>query len=165
MEPNHARSDTMDFVPTFFEFTRFIPIILILAYAAICDHKTGHVPNQTWKYAPFGLISTILTLLFYPNLLTLTATSIALTTTLSLTLFYLGIWGGADAKALITIALCTPLTPLWSTPTMLPLMALALAGPIAITYTLVKQPKQFLHAKVRYLPFILAGYIITILLF
>lgn len=148
------------------ELIRFIPIIIILIYAALSDHKTSHVQNQAWKYAPAGLILTILTIIFYPNLLTTTLISIALTTLLSLLLFYLRMWGGADAKALILIALSTPLTPLWHTPiTYLPLVTLAIAGLIAIAYTIIKHPKNFLKAKVRYIPFLLTGYIITILVF
>ena len=151
---------------TILEVLRFIPLLFILSYAAYSDHKTSYASNKLWLYAPIGLASTVLTLFLYPQLTTLTIISTIATTTLSLILFYVGAWGGADAKALITIALATPLTPIWGTPiTILPLIVIAIAGPIAITYTISKHPKNLLKAKVRYLPFLLAGYIITILIF
>jgi len=150
---------------TALEIIRIVPVILILVYAAICDHKTGHAPNRTWMYMPTGLFLTALTVLIYPQTLTLTVISILATVGLSLALFYCRMWGGADAKALIFIALCMPLTSFGGVTMILPLTVMVLAGPIAIAYTVFKQPKNLLHAKIRYLPFIFAAFVLTVLIF
>ncbi len=151
------------------ETIRFLTVIIILAYASYCDIKTGQVPNKTWIYTPIGLAMTTLSLLVYPILTALTLVSITMATALSLLLFYFGAWGGADAKALILIAVCTPLYPLWHTLTytpflLLPLTTLLIASPIAIIAATIRKPKDLLHAKIRFLPFTLTGYIITILI-
>ena len=147
------------------EATRFLPIIFILIYGAICDHKTAEAPNKLWLYMPAALFFTCLTLLFYPQYTILTIISAALTIGLSLALFYTRMWGGADAKALIMLAVATPLPPVWITPMLYPLVLLVLTGITAIIYTASKHPKNLFKTKIRYLPFLAAAYIFTTVYF
>lgn len=147
------------------EATRFIPPLLILIYGAICDHKTAQAPNKLWIYTPAGLFFTALTLAFYPQNIALTIISASLTVVLSLALFYLNMWGGADAKALILLAASTPLPPIWVAPMLYPATILILASLTAIIYTASKRPKNFMKTKIRYLPFIAAAYIFTFIFF
>jgi len=147
------------------EATRFLPIIFILIYGAICDYKTAEAPNKLWLYMPVALFFTCLTLLFYPQYTVLTIISAALTIGLSLALFYLNMWGGADSKALILIAVATPLPPIWIAPMLYPMVILVLTGLTAILYTASKHPKNLFAAKIRYLPFMAAAYIFTALTF
>lgn len=147
------------------EATRFIPPLLILIYGAICDHKTAQAPNKLWIYTPAGLFFTALTLAFYPQNTPLVLISAILTITLSLVLFYSRMWGGADAKALIMLAVATPLPPVWIAPMLYPLVLLVLTGITAIIYTASKHPKNLFKTKIRYLPFLAAAYIFTTVYF
>jgi preflagellin peptidase FlaK len=148
-----------------FEVIRFFPPILLLIYAAICDYKTGYAPNKLWKYIPIPLFFTCLTLLFYPQNTILTLVSAGLTIVLSLALFYLKMWGGADSKALILIAVATPLPPIWITPMLYPMIILVLTGITAVLYSASKHPKNLFKQKIRYLPFMAAAYIFTAIFF
>ena len=90
--------------------------MLVLSYASWSDYKTREVSNRVWLlFAPvaFGLTTTEL-LLAVPNgtsdLLPY-ATCFGLTSGFAILIFYTGGFGGADAKALMCLALALPFYP------------------------------------------------------
>jgi preflagellin peptidase FlaK len=86
--------------------------LFFFAVGSVLDLKTREVSNKLWLI--FGLISAVLSasrLLIEPSWLILTLGSIGLTTLVSFGLFYLGLFGGADAKAIICLGIALPLIP------------------------------------------------------
>jgi len=106
--------------------------LLFLIYASWSDFKTREVSNRVWMFfAPFAFLLTLTQFLFYPppfrflflpnlditvNALVNYGISFAVTSIFSIALFYVGAFGGADAKALMCLALVTPLPPSLITP-------------------------------------------------
>lgn len=134
---------------------RLVPLIAVLAYAAWKDHKHGEVTNKIWLYTPIGLALTVAEYAsVFPMILVVCTLSIVAATVFSLVLFYLNQWGGADTKALITIASCYPLTPLLSlTPlTFMPILTLLFAAIVAAIVGTVKKKKTL-----KFLPYLLLG--------
>jgi len=101
----------MQFVINIFRITMSL---MFLGYASWSDIKTREVDNKVWLlYAPLGLIFTLIEGFLYRdyNYWLLTGTSVAVTCILAIALFYLGAFGGADAKALMCLALALPIHP------------------------------------------------------
>jgi len=96
-----------------FDAARIILCVSFLIYASWCDYKTREVSNKVWLI--FGPIALVLTglqfVLFSPELLVNYALSFGVTSALGLVIFYVGGFGGADAKALMCIALALPIYP------------------------------------------------------
>jgi preflagellin peptidase FlaK len=92
---------------------RVLLCLFIFAYASWRDLKTREVSNKVWAVmAPLALALTLYQfLLFSPELLPFYAISFAITAALSVALFYVGAFGGADAKALMCLALALPIYP------------------------------------------------------
>ncbi|MDH5447896.1 MAG: prepilin peptidase [Candidatus Bathyarchaeota archaeon] len=97
-------------------WTRIIISLIFLAYASWSDFKTREVSNNVWTvFAPVAFLLTFAQFLFFPPFIdTLQSminygVSFAITSIFSIALFYVGAFGGADAKALICIALAMPL--------------------------------------------------------
>ncbi|RLI43142.1 hypothetical protein DRO59_01900 [Candidatus Bathyarchaeota archaeon] len=92
---------------------RTMVTLIFLLYASWSDYKTREVSNNVWiLFAPPAFTLTFLELLFYnPSLLYLYGLCFALTSAFAITLFYLGGFGGADAKALMCLALALPFFP------------------------------------------------------
>ncbi|MEM3725850.1 MAG: A24 family peptidase C-terminal domain-containing protein [Candidatus Bathyarchaeia archaeon] len=85
-----------------------------LTYASWSDFKTREVSNTVWLfYAPPAFMLTAIELLLYGNSqkLLLYGLCFGLTATFAIILFYTGGFGGADAKALICLALALPFYP------------------------------------------------------
>lgn len=84
-----------------------------LLYASWSDYKTREVSNTVWTlFAPLGLTLTIIdTYSGDPSSLIPYGICFALTTAVSLALFYSGGFGGADSKALMCLALALPFYP------------------------------------------------------
>jgi preflagellin peptidase FlaK len=86
--------------------------LTILIVASVYDLYKREVPNRLWILSlPFAAILTILNIWFEPSQLTMTIISITVTSMIALLIFYLGLFGGADAKALIVLAIAHPLAP------------------------------------------------------
>ena len=86
--------------------------LLFLGYASWSDIKTREVTNRVWLlYAPLGFMFTLLDGFLYgsSNYWILFGVSVVTTWTLAVALFYLGAFGGADAKAFICLALAFPI--------------------------------------------------------
>jgi preflagellin peptidase FlaK len=85
-----------------------------LIYASWSDYKTREVSNMVWiLFAPLAFTLTLLEI--YTNYgfsqLPLYGICFALTATFAVILFYSGGFGGADAKALMCLALALPFFP------------------------------------------------------
>ncbi len=92
---------------------RVILCLAFFVYASFSDLRTREVSNKVWVVmAPLALALTFFQfVVFSPEALPLYAISFVITAVLSIALFYLGAFGGADAKALICLALALPLYP------------------------------------------------------
>jgi Flp pilus assembly protein protease CpaA len=143
-----------------FDLIRLAPLAAILFIAAQQDHKTGEVKNKLWLYFIIGgLLSVINYTVFYPEFAALAVTSAGVAVAISLILFYVGGWAGADGKALITIGCSAPLTPvIFGQVTFTPLIVLWVSFAAGIIYALAKHKKQ-----IRFLPAILLGFIVACL--
>ena len=89
--------------------------LLFLTAASIHDIKSREVPNSIWiVFALIGLALTLISLALSgwnrTTILTWLVTA-AVTVGLSMALFYLGLFGGADAKALMCLAAAMPTQP------------------------------------------------------
>jgi len=99
------------------ELLRVAVSFLFLAASSWYDFKTREVPNHMWAFfAPTGLALT--SLQYYLNYLSgetgfpvVWLLSISLTAGISAALFYIGFFGGADAKALICLSIALPVHP------------------------------------------------------
>ncbi|HDS44632.1 MAG TPA: A24 family peptidase [Methanomicrobia archaeon] len=131
----------------------------ILCYACYSDLKTRTVSNKLWLL----LLAVGLPLALYngyrsgvPFLIGL-GYSIGFTTLLAYLFFYLNLFGGADAKALMGIALLIPTNPLFAAPIPDPFpfaittlfngaMLSVLVFPLMFLYNVVKLPPSELRA-------------------
>lgn len=147
------------------EYARLTGILAVVGYAAYQDHKHGQVPNKTWKYSAIALPLTFAEYAYFaPVLLIPAAISIGLTFAIGLSVFYVADrfkqrWGGADTKALLTIACGMPLTPvIWQGSFLMftPLMALFLGTVFALWVAFFKKQRN-----VRFIPFLLVGLILA----
>jgi preflagellin peptidase FlaK len=99
-----------------FDAARIILCLSFLIYASWSDYKTREVSNKVWVImGPVALILTSFQFLVYsPQPLQLVIAyglSFAITSALAIVVFYAGGFGGADAKALMCIALALPIYP------------------------------------------------------
>lgn len=96
-----------------FDEARIILCLGFLVYASWSDHKTREVSNKVWVVlGPSALVLTAFQFfMFVPELLLTYVLSFAITSALALAIFYIGGFGGADAKALMCIALALPVYP------------------------------------------------------
>ncbi|MEM3458644.1 MAG: A24 family peptidase C-terminal domain-containing protein [Candidatus Bathyarchaeia archaeon] len=87
--------------------------LAFLAYASFSDYKTREVSNSVWiLFAPPAFALTFMELiLFEQSQLPFYGLSFGLTSAFAIILFYSGGFGGADAKALMCLALALPFYP------------------------------------------------------
>jgi preflagellin peptidase FlaK len=95
---------------------RILLCLSFLIYASWSDYKTREVSNKVWVIlGPTTLMLTSLQFLLFSTqpfqLITSYILSFGITSALALVVFYLGGFGGADAKAFICIALALPIYP------------------------------------------------------
>jgi len=82
------------------------------ALGSVFDLKTREVPDWVWMgYGPIGLVLTLIGLSLNSSYLILAIFSVGMTTLLSFALLYFGLFGGADAKAIICLGMTLPLIP------------------------------------------------------
>ena len=101
-----------------FDGARTIVCLSFLIYASWSDYKTREVSNKVWIIlGPLALALTAFQfLVFDPEHLLTYVLSFAVTSALALLIFYAGGFGGADAKALMCIALALPVYPSYFLP-------------------------------------------------
>jgi len=87
--------------------------LVFLLYASWSDNKTREVSNTVWTvFAPLAFVLTITELYFYQfSQIPLYGICFGLTALFSIVIFYAGGFGGADAKALMCLALVLPFFP------------------------------------------------------
>lgn len=92
------------------DVARVVLSLAFLIYASWSDWKNREVSNKVWiLFAPLAFVLTIIQFTLYsPELLAIFGVSFAITSAMSIALFYLGGFGGADAKALMCLALALP---------------------------------------------------------
>jgi preflagellin peptidase FlaK len=97
----------------FFDAARIFLCLAVFVYASWSDWKKREVSNKAWLImAPVAFALTFVQFVFYsPNWLQLFGLSFGITAGLSIALFYAGAFGGADAKALMCLALALPVYP------------------------------------------------------
>lgn len=95
------------------EAARIVLALSFFAYASWADWKSREVTNSVWiVLAPIAFaLTTVQFVLFSPELFVNYALSFGITSGLAVVLFYLGAFGGADAKALMCLALALPVFP------------------------------------------------------
>jgi preflagellin peptidase FlaK len=95
------------------DLARAILALAFLFYASWSDSKTREVSNTVWLvFAPFAFILTFAEILLYQSSQFLFfGICIGLTTLFAFAVFYAGGFGGADAKALMCLALAVPFYP------------------------------------------------------
>lgn len=122
-------------------FLQILTSMTMLGIASFLDIRTREVPNKLWTiFLPFSTLVTALSIIEDPTQVTLIVTSIVVTSGIALLIFYLGLYGGADAKALITLSIAHPIASIPPLQTlMLPLTTLTnslllmlLSTPIAL---------------------------------
>lgn len=141
---------------------RLFVTLLCFGYASYTDIKTRTVENWVWKlFASIGLTFqvtlTLLEGLPYPFYSTF------VTAFLALIMWRLNAFGGADAKALITLALLLPLGFDNKTP-FFPLVSLAFGCITAMPYVMYKlfNTHNFRSFELPLLPFILSGIFVSL---
>ncbi|MDW8022241.1 MAG: A24 family peptidase C-terminal domain-containing protein [Nitrososphaerota archaeon] len=87
--------------------------LIFLAYASWSDYKTREVSNRVWLlYAPMAFALTFTELFLSDfSMLPFYGLCFGLTSAIAVTIFYSGGFGGADAKALMCLALALPFHP------------------------------------------------------
>jgi len=99
------------------DFLRVPVSLSFLSVSSWQDYKSREVSNRMWiLYAPIGFALTLLKCYLEYTAgktsgILLWIISLAITTGISLTLFYAGFFGGADAKALICLSIAIPVYP------------------------------------------------------
>jgi preflagellin peptidase FlaK len=96
------------------EALRILTSLAVLTYASWSDYKTREVSNRVWiVFAPLAFALTFSTLYLYEplNALLFYGLSFGLTAAFAIIVFYAGGFGGADAKALMCLALALPFYP------------------------------------------------------
>ncbi len=89
--------------------------LLLLLTASLQDVKEREVSDKIWVSGILaGLIIDVIDFISFPDITLLTTITLSFSAMflLSLLTFYLGFFGGADSKALITIALLNPYHPI-----------------------------------------------------
>ena len=103
---------TLDMVKT-------VLCIGMLAYASTKDYRSREVSNWLWLiFWPTGIALNVTEAFLFKDIVYLSvyASSFLIIFILALALFYFGFWGGADAKAFITLSLVLPQTPSFTKP-------------------------------------------------
>jgi len=94
---------------------RVLLSLLFMVFASWSDWKKREVSNKVWLvFAPLAFaLTTIHYVFFAQELLFYLALSFSIIFVLSTVLFYVGAFGGADAKALMCLALALPYYPVY----------------------------------------------------
>jgi len=100
-------------VQVILDFSRTALALLFLVYASWSDNKSREVSDKVWVlFAPIGFALTFLEIYFYAySQLPFYGISFGLTVVFAVIIFYTGGFGGADAKALMCLALALPFYP------------------------------------------------------
>ena len=140
------------------ESTILFVTLLCFGYSALMDYKYREVENRLWII--FGSIG-VASLLYVSS--TLPFWSIVTACVFALSLWFWGAFGGADAKAIITLSLLMPLGFDGNTP-FFPLVCVAFGvcfANIPVVYTVVKR-KNLRTLKIPFLVYLFAGILLSL---
>ena len=100
-------------VQVIFDLARTSTVLIFLLYASWSDYKSREVSDNVWLVlAPLSFALTYTELFLYePSQLIAYGACFGLTAAFALVLYYSGGFGGADAKALMCLALALPFYP------------------------------------------------------
>ena len=95
------------------EGLRIVASLILFTYASLSDYKIREVSNKVWIiFAPPVFTLTLIGLYVYEvSQLPFYGMSFGVTAAFAIILFYSGAFGGADAKALMCLALALPFYP------------------------------------------------------
>lgn len=101
----------MDLMPLV-DLAAVLVSLSFLVAGAISDIKSREVDDKVWLiYGPIGATLTAIRLILNPTLFISIGISAAIAFLIAMGLFYFGLTGGADAKAIICLGLTLPLPP------------------------------------------------------
>ncbi|MFW6194000.1 MAG: A24 family peptidase C-terminal domain-containing protein [Halobacteriota archaeon] len=102
----------------YYYFFKVVVALPFLIYACKVDLKERRVPNKLWKYMLAVFIPIVLIEFFLTQFNVLAALiQFLVIFVLAYALHYTGLWGGADAKALMLLAIAFPVYPeMWIIP-------------------------------------------------
>jgi Flp pilus assembly protein protease CpaA len=152
----------LDYTWLIIDIARLVPLFIILGLAAVQDIRHGEVTNKLWLYAPIGFVVMIteyvmlgVSLLPYAFL----SLTISLVAVYLVQHFVKKGWGGADTKAVATIALSYPIAPIYLFyQPFLPLFMLWVAAVLAFIIMIVKRQKE-----AKFIPYLLVGFVLAAL--
>lgn len=94
------------------DFAAFVVSLFFLSYSAYSDLRIREVSDRVWMaYLPVALVVLFFRIILIPHMLVVPIVSVLVTTSLSFLASYLGLFGGADAKALICLGVTFPTYP------------------------------------------------------
>lgn len=105
--------------PSLLDVTRILLCSVMLLYSSVMDLRVREVSNRTWiVFAPIGIVLDIYETLYVraTDPIIYVILPVSMSAALAIAFFYLGLYGGADAKAFITIAILIPYQPRLITP-------------------------------------------------
>jgi len=102
--------------PYYVDLARIFLVTFMMAYASYLDIKERKVPNKVWAlFAPIAVVLFILDIIgkeYYEIFMMLI--NILIVSAFGFASFYLGILGGADAKAIMILGLMLPRWPVYT---------------------------------------------------
>ena len=108
-------------ISIYLDVLRVIVSLSFLLASSWYDYKFREVSNRMWiLFAPIGFVLTFVQYTFElaagkaSSIFIFWIVSVAITAAISLSLFYAGFFGGADAKALICLSIAIPIYPEFS---------------------------------------------------
>ena len=109
-------------ISNYLDVLRVVVSLSFLLASSWYDYKFREVSNRMWMlFAPIGFVLTFVQYTFEwatskasSSIFILWIVSVAITAAISLSLFYAGFFGGADAKALICLSIAIPIYPEFS---------------------------------------------------
>jgi preflagellin peptidase FlaK len=118
---------------------KIIVVFFALAFASYQDLKTREIDDRVWYTTiTVGAVLTALEILTTPSYPLLQLGLImGITAVLALVIYYIGLYGGADAKALLTIAVIMPLPPFTLAATLLPFPLIIFGNALILTLLLI----------------------------
>jgi len=94
------------------EMLSILVTLVFFSLGSYYDMKAREVSDKVWMvYGPIGIALTIGRMILEPSTLFFTAISAGITVLIAFGLFYLGLFGGADAKAILCLGATMPLAP------------------------------------------------------
>lgn len=124
---------------------KYLVLFAALALASFQDVRTREIEDKIWLVAgAIGAALTVFEAITVPGFqLVLALVSIGLTALVAFGIYFLGLYGGADAKALLVIAVTVPLVPVVAL-TSSPFFPMTVLGN-ALLFSLILVPVCFLY--------------------